>query len=291
MLAALTPRRLLPWLVAALLLLAIVPRLRPQPGPEDPVRRLEPGAREVPVLLSGQLLEDPRPLGVAPSQPCRLLLQTDGGSTELQLERCGRLQQGWRVRVWGQLRRPRPAPHPLLAGPAERLARQGVWSQVRVSDLEVWQRPATPVADLRRAIAQRFIAHAGAERGGLLAALVIGSAVVPLPASLNDSFRASGLSHALAASGFHLTVLLGATLAMARPLGRLPRLGCATAAILLFLLLAGPQPSVVRAVLMGALTLLLLELAPFAGSRAGAAAAASLLLGAAPVRARVLKHK
>ena len=260
MLAALTPRRLLPWLVAALLLLAIVPRLRPQPGPEDPVRRLEPGAREVPVLLSGQLLEDPRPLGVAPSQPCRLLLQTDGGSTELQLERCGRLQQGWRVRVWGQLRRPRPAPHPLLAGPAERLARQGVWSQVRVSDLEVWQRPATPVADLRRAIAQRFIAHAGAERGGLLAALVIGSAVVPLPASLNDSFRASGLSHALAASGFHLTVLLGATLAMARPLGRLPRLGCATAAILLFLLLAGPQPSVVRAVLMGALTLLLLEL-------------------------------
>ncbi len=260
---ALLPRlrgALLPLLLAALLLLAILPRLRPQPGPADPVRQLTPGVRELPVLLQGRLLEDPRPLGVAPDQPCRLLLQANGGATELQLERCGRLQQGWRVRLWGQLRRPRPAPHPLLAGPAERLARQGVWSQVRVSELQVLQRPATPIADLRRAIAQRLIAHAGPERGGLLAALVIGSAVVPLPAGLNESFRASGLSHALAASGFHLTVLLGATLAMARPLGRLPRLGCAVGAILLFLLLAGPQPSVVRAVLMGALTLLLLEL-------------------------------
>ena len=243
-----------------MLLLAILPRLRPQPGRDDPVRQLAPNARETPVLLQGRLLQDPRPLGVAADQPCRVLLQTAGGASELQLERCGRLQQGWRVRVWGQLRRPRPAPHPLLAGPSERLERQGIWSQVRVDELRVLERPATPIADLRRAIAQRLIAHAGPERGGLLAALVIGSAVVPLPADLNENFRASGLSHALAASGFHLTVLLGATLALARPLGRWPRLGGAAGAILLFLLLAGPQPSVVRAVLMGALTLLLLEL-------------------------------
>ena len=42
----------------------------------------------------------------------------------------------------------------------------------------------------------------------LLAALVLGQAMVPLPASLRDAFRAAGLSHALAASGFHLSVLL-----------------------------------------------------------------------------------
>ncbi|MFO0015995.1 MAG: ComEC/Rec2 family competence protein [Synechococcaceae cyanobacterium] len=261
--AALLPRlrgALLPGLLVALLLLAILPRLQPQPGRDDPVRQLAPNARETPVLLQGRLLQDPRPLGVAADQSCRVLLQTAGGASELQLERCGRLQQGWRVRVWGQLRRPRPAPHPWLAGPSERLERQGIWSQVRVDELRVLERPATPIADLRRAIAQRLIAHAGPERGGLLAALVIGSAVVPLPADLNENFRASGLSHALAASGFHLTVLLGATLALARPLGRWPRLGGAAGAILLFLLLAGPQPSVVRAVLMGALALLLLEL-------------------------------
>lgn len=163
------------------------------------------------------------------------------------------------MRVSGLLRRPRPAPHPLLAGPAERLARQGAWTRLAVERLEVLRRPATPIADLRRAIAARFVAAAGPERGGLLAALVLGSAVVPLPAELRADFRVAGLSHALAASGFHLTVLLGAVLAIGRGLGRWARLGLGAGAIVLFLVLAGPQPSVVRAVLMGAIALVLLE--------------------------------
>ena len=72
-------------------------------------------------------------------------------------------------------------------------------------------------------------------------------------------FRAAGLSHALAASGFHLTVLLGAVMVLARPFGRVVRLPLAGGAILLFLLLAGPQASVVRAVLSGSMALLILE--------------------------------
>lgn len=121
------------------------------------------------------------------------------------------------------------------------------------------RRPATPIADLRRSIAARFIAAAGPERGGLLAALVLGSAVVPLPAELRADFRVAGLSHALAASGFHLSVLLGAVLALGRGLGRWTRLALGGGAIALFLMLAGAQPSVVRAVLMGAIALVLLE--------------------------------
>lgn len=159
----------------------------------------------------------------------------------------------------GRLRRLQRAPHPLLAGPAERLAGQGVRTRLQVTQLQVLARPATLILDLRQRIAGRLIGAAGAERGGLLAALVLGSAVVPLPAELRDAFRASGLSHALAASGFHLTVLLGVVTALGRPLGRPLRLLLATAAILGFLLLAGPQGSVVRAVLMGAVALLALE--------------------------------
>jgi competence protein ComEC len=101
--------------------------------------------------------------------------------------------------------------------------------------------------------------QAGAERGGVLAALVLGSAVAPLPAEVRDAFRAAGLSHALAASGFHLSVLLGAVLAVGRRLGTLARLLLAGGAMLLFVVLAGPQPSVVRAVLMGAMAFLALE--------------------------------
>ena len=241
-------------LIPAVLMLALVlwAAQRPlQPGLQDPVRRLAEGGGAQQVL-EGRLLADPQRHA---DGSCQVLLQSRGGRTELMLRPCQPLQEGWRVRAEGRLGRPPAAPHPLLAGPAERLARQGAWTRLRVSHLEVLAKPPTPIADLRRRIAGQFLEHTGPERGGLLAALVLGSAVVPLPQELREAFRASGLSHALAASGFHLTVLLGAVLALARPFGRAGRLLLAGGAIGLFLLLAGPQPSVVRAVLMGSLAL------------------------------------
>ena len=159
----------------------------------------------------------------------------------------------------GQLKRPAAGVHPLLPGPAERLAAKGSWSQVRTSRIKVLDRPWTPIADLRRQIAARLQAAAGAQRGGLLAALVLGSAQVQLPEDLRQAFRVAGLSHALAASGFHLSVLLGAALALGRLLGRSLRLALAALAMLIFLVCAGAQPSVVRAVLMGATALLIRE--------------------------------
>ena len=87
----------------------------------------------------------------------------------------------------------------------------------------------------------------GEEPGGLLAALVLGQAMVPLPAALRDAFRAAGLSHALAASGFHLSVLLGAVLLLTRRAPALIRWPAAFGAMGLFGLLASAQASVVRA--------------------------------------------
>ena len=272
-----------PLLLAALVVWGTAIR-QPQPGPEDPVRWLAAGDKAASVRLQGRLRTDPVPLKepakagakedegkveasdgakdgakdeAAPG--CRVLLDSDGGASELIFSRCPTLQEGWQVRVAGTLTRPRPAPHPLLASARERLGRQGVWSQLRVEQVSVLRRPATPIADLRRRIAATFLRQAGPNQGGLLAALVLGSAVVPLPSELRDDFRVAGLSHALAASGFHLTVLLGAVLALAKPLGRRLRLPLAALAIGLFLLLAGPQPSVVRAVLTGAVALVALE--------------------------------
>jgi competence protein ComEC len=157
------------------------------------------------VAISGRLLADVRrfPSG------CSVLLEVDRveargveGRTELQLSECpAPLLQGWRVQATGVLRRPLPAVHPLLPGSAERLARQGSWSQLRVESIEVLQRPWTPLADLRRDVAQRLQQAVGPRRGGFLAAT----------------------------------------------------------AWLLFLCLAGAQPSVVRAVLMAAMALLIRE--------------------------------
>ena len=112
------------------------------------------------------------------------------------------------------LRRPLPGAHALLPGSAERLARQGSWSQLGLS-VEVLQRPWTPLADLRRD-GPAAATSRGAAAGGFLAALVLGSAQVQLPEEIRAAFRMAGLSHALAASGFHLSVLLGSVLVLAR---------------------------------------------------------------------------
>ena len=230
---------------------------QPRPGPNDPVQRIPANAMEQPVAVTARLLEDPQ---LDPSgQRCRALAALAGGRSELQFSPCGAFRQGWRLQLQGVLRRLPPAPHPLLAGPAERLQRREAWSALRVESWRVLERQATPVADLRRRMAAALQTIGGPDAGGVLSALVLGSAVSPLTSEVREAFRAAGLSHALAASGYHLTVLLGAVMLVARGLVAPLRWALALGAMAGFLLLAGPQPSVVRAVLMGAVAFALQE--------------------------------
>jgi competence protein ComEC len=259
------PRGWVWWLALAVVLLRSL-WINQLPAPVsagDPVRLLQgvgapPGlTASLPLRLEGRLLADPRASGT--DGACRVLLQLPQGRTELRFQPCAPLQEGWLVRVEGQLRQPESAPHPLLAGTAERLAREGAHTQLQVERHAVLSRPRTPLADLRRRLNTGLQGALGEERGGVLAALVLGSAVVPLPAELREAFRASGLSHALAASGFHLTVLLGAMRPLVGRLGAPLRVAAGLAAMGAFVLLAGPQPSVLRAVLMAGVALLVLE--------------------------------
>ena len=260
------PPRLRAWLLALPRILLLALRLLdglaadPPPPPGDPAQLLPPGLASLPVRLQAVLLADPAPAGGG--QRCSALVQLEGGRSEALFQPCPPLRQNWRLELEGSLRRPAAAPHPLLAGAAERLARQRVYSQLRVERWRLLERRPAPIAALRRRLAEALQSRAGAERGGLLAALVVGNAAAPLPLEIRAAFRAAGLSHALAASGFQLSVLLGALLPLARRLG-LPaaaQLGIGGGMILLFVLLAGPQAAVLRAALMAALALLLLAL-------------------------------
>ena len=257
-------QRLSTWLVAALLLALVLWRLisgltaPERPGPADPVHQLSPAAASQEVRLRGVVAAPLRPRG--DGSGCAALVQVAGGRTEALFEPCAALQPNWQVELEGRLVRPQPAPHPLLAGPAERLARRGVFTQLRVARWRVLQQHPAPVAALRSRLVAALQRHAGPERGALMAALVVGQASAPLPPELAAAFRAAGLSHTLAASGFHLSVLLGALLPLARRFALAPPLQLAVggAAIGLFVLLAGPQAGVLRAALMALLALLLL---------------------------------
>ena len=234
---------------------------RPAPGPLDPVGAVSSAPQSQALVgrwMRDSAVRDGRCQGLVEVHSLDLALAR--GLTEVTLEPCqAPIREGAWIRAQGRLRQPIPSAHPLLPGPAERLAAQGSWSQFRAAQLDLLRQDWTPLADLRRRIAAQLQGAAGQGPGGLLAALVLGGAQVELDPALREAFRAAGLSHALAASGFHLSVLLGTTLTLARGWSAGLRLAAGGASMALFMALAGAQASVVRAVLMGAAVLLIRE--------------------------------
>ena len=106
---------------------------------------------------------------------------------------------------------------------------------------------------------QRACAPLPVEPGGLLPGLVIGDTSRLDPALVED-FRTTGLTHLTAVSGSNVAIVAGAVLLLVRWSRLGPRLaaGLGTAAVVGFVVLARPSPSVLRAAVMGGLGLLAL---------------------------------
>ena len=118
---------------------------------------------------------------------------------------------------------------------------------------------------------------------GLLPGLVLGD-TSRMPARLVGDFRTAGLTHLTAVSGANLAILVGFVLLVGRWAGlrgrALPVAGALAMAA--FVVLARPQPSVLRAAVMGGIGLLALGTGRGSRSLAALAAAVVLLLLADP---------
>lgn len=121
-----------------------------------------------------------------------------------------------------------------------------------------WQRLA---AEMRAGLREVAAARLGGEAAGLLPGLVVGD-TSGLPPEVRQDFETAGLSHLTAVSGANLAIVCGAVLVLLRLLGAgpLPSATGAGLALLGFVGLAGPEPSVLRAAVMGAITLFALVL-------------------------------
>jgi competence protein ComEC len=95
------------------------------------------------------------------------------------------------------------------------------------------------------------------DAGGLLPSLVVGD-TGQLPASLGTDLQTAGLTHLTAVSGANVAIVAGAALWAATRLGirRSVRVMLALGVVAGFVLLARPQPSVLRAAVMGGVALL-----------------------------------
>lgn len=122
-----------------------------------------------------------------------------------------------------------------------------------------------------------------AEYGSVLNGLLLGDRG-DLPGTLSDDFERTGTAHVLATAGLHVGLVLGLLLALLRfcRIARRPALLLATLTLILYALMAGGRPSVVRAVIMACVVLvgMVLEREPYLPNTL--ALAALLLIGYRP---------
>ncbi len=104
---------------------------------------------------------------------------------------------------------------------------------------------------LRQKIIKSQVRWLGVPEGPLVSAMVLGSKAVDLPYSTRDLFVQAGLAHSIAASGFHVSLVLGLVLGFTKRFSRKTQFICGCLGLILFLSLTGFQPSVLRAVIMG----------------------------------------
>ncbi|RKF24597.1 ComEC/Rec2 family competence protein [Micromonospora globbae] len=229
--------------------------------------------------------DDPRPIRTAPGRPATLLVATD----------LVRLAERDGPRVAAPVRLLVLATDPAWRGllPGQRLSAQGRLDVPRGGDLTAVVLGATgpPVrhgspswaqraAGSLRAGLQRACAPLPDEQGGLLPGLVVGDTSRLLP-TVEEDFRATGMTHLNAVSGSNVAIVVGAVLLVARWCRAGPWLaaGLCGVALVGFVILVRPSPSVVRAATMGAIGLAALAAGrPRAALPALAAAVTVLIL-------------
>lgn len=133
--------------------------------------------------------------------------------------------------------------------------RAGARAELHVEEIVVL--PARGLFALGERVRQGLIAATSAvstEEAGLLRGVTIGD-TTGISARTLDAFRRSGLSHLLAVSGSNVAIVLAGVAWTAGRLSLYARIGVCAGALGLFVLVVGPDGSVLRAAAMGAVGL------------------------------------
>ncbi|NET01673.1 MAG: DUF4131 domain-containing protein [Sphaerospermopsis sp. SIO1G1] len=165
------------------------------------------------------------------------------------------------VDITGMLYKPREVSNPGGFDFREYLKKEGTFAglvgkQINVIDQERkwgwWQ--------VREQIVRSQVRFLGVPEGPLVSAMVLGARAVDLPYDIRDLFVRNGLAHALAASGFQTSLILGVILQLTSRANKSTQVICGSLGLITFLCLAGFQAAVLRAVIMGFAALLGLAL-------------------------------
>ncbi|MEO3704214.1 ComEC/Rec2 family competence protein [Trichormus azollae] len=156
------------------------------------------------------------------------------------------------VAVTGMLYKPKAASNPGAFDFQKYLKQEGTFAgligkQINFIDEEKkwgwWQ--------VRETIIRSQVRWLGVPEGLLVSAMILGSKAVDLPYDIRDLFVKVGLAHALAASGFQISLILGVILQLTKRAKKATQIILGALGLITFLFLAGFQAAVLRAVIMG----------------------------------------
>ena len=164
------------------------------------------------------------------------------------------LYPGQQIAVTGVLYKPRTASNPGAFDFQKFLQQQGIFAGLtgrQINVLDQYDERKWGWWQVRQRIVRSQVRWLGVPAGPLVSAMVLGSRAVDLPYDIRDLFVKAGLAHTLAASGFHVSLVLGLILQLTRRASKGTQFTFGCLALIIFLSLTGFQPSVLRAVIMG----------------------------------------
>jgi competence protein ComEC len=191
------------------------------------------------------------------------------------------LHRGQAIAVTGVLYKPKPAANPGAFNFKAYLAREGGFAGMsgrQVSWLDEQQGRRWGWWAIRQRIVRSQVNWLGSPEGPLVSSIVLGNKAVELPYDITDQFIQVGLAHALAASGFQVSLILAVLLALTQRVSAKTQFILGTIALVIFVCLTGVQPSVMRAAVMGLGALVALVMQRKIKPLGSILAAASILL-------------
>lgn len=183
------------------------------------------------------------------------------------------LYPGQMVSVKGKLYEPQAATNPGGFDFRAQLAQQGIFAGlngkwVTFPEPEgrfrehrtLWRRISGEVQrglwEVRGRIVRSHVSGLSVPEGPLVSAMLLGKGGVDVSFAIKDAFASVGLAHALAASGFQVSLLVGIMVRLTQGLEKRLRLGVCTGALVVYIGLTGLEASVLRAGVMGFAVLL-----------------------------------
>lgn len=172
------------------------------------------------------------------------------------------LYPGQTIAVTGQLYKPKPATNPGSFDFQAYLAKEGAFAGLAgyrvISNEQI--KPKWGWWAIRQRIVQAQVESLGVPTGPIVSAIALGKQAVDIPYDIKDEFRQVGLSHALAASGAQVSLILGIVLGLTKFFSERIQFIAGTGALILMVGLTGGDAPILRAAVMGFGALLALVL-------------------------------